>query len=133
MSRENVEIVVGVFESVNARDFAAALEVYAPNVILAFHDEEFAGDDAAGKEAVTKWFGDWFRNFDSDYRFEIEDALDLGERVFLVVTHHGRGRVSGAPITRRTGWIYTVEDGKVVRLDGYLDPADALEAVGLRQ
>ena len=34
---QNVEIVVGQFEAVNARDFAAAMEAYAEDVTLIVH------------------------------------------------------------------------------------------------
>jgi ketosteroid isomerase-like protein len=130
MSQTNVEVVLALFDSTNARDFEAVMEAYADDVVLSVHGElgALGGDDAVGKEAVGEWFGDWFRTFDRDYRFEIEESQDWGEQVYIVATHHGRGRASGAPVAQRTGWIYTLRDGKVVRCDAYPDPAAALAA-----
>jgi ketosteroid isomerase-like protein len=133
MSQENVEIVVGTFENTNARDFAAVMDAYAEDVVLAVHGvvQGLGGGGATGKQAVGEWFGDWFRTFDRDYRFEIEESRDMGDRVLIVATHHGRGRGSGVPVTLRAAWIYTVRDGKVSRCDVYRSPGEALEAAGL--
>ena len=130
---QNVEIVVGQFEAVNARDFAAAMEAYAEDVTLIAHGHlgEMVGRAATGKQAVGEWFGEWFRHFAPDYRFQIEDARDTGDRVFVVATHGGRGRASGAPVEGETAYVYTVRDGKVCRVELFADRDEALEAAGL--
>ena len=134
MSRENVEIVVGVFESTNARNFQAVMDAYADEIVLELHDDLAidAGGPVVGKGAVGNWFGDWFRAFDSNYNFEIVETRDWGDRVLMVATHHGRGRVSGAPVAQEAAWVYTLRNGRIVRCDAYRDRAAALEAVGLR-
>jgi ketosteroid isomerase-like protein len=130
VSQRNVEIVVGTFENTNARDFAAVMDAYADDMVLVLHGElrALGTEGAVGKEAVGEWFGDWFRTFERDYRFEIHEARDWGDRVFVAATHHGRGRVSGAPMSGRQGWVYTVRDDKIVRCDVYAAPELALEA-----
>jgi ketosteroid isomerase-like protein len=133
MSEENVRVVVGQFEAVNSRDFAAVMDAYADDVVLSLHGDipTALGEGAVGKKAVGEWFGDWFQTFASDYRFEVEESRDLGDRVFIDATHHSAGRLSGVPVTLRAGWIYTLRDGKVVGCDAYPSPAEALEAAGL--
>ena len=129
-------MVVGQFESTNARDFDAVMEAYADDVVLELHGrhQTFVGaEGAVGKEAVGKWFGEWFKTFDVDYRFEIDEARDLGDRVLIVATHHARGRISGVPTTQQAGWLYTLRDGKVVRCVAYPDREEALEAAGLSE
>src|SRR4026208_1194271 len=97
MSQENVEIVIGQLENTNARDFKAVMDAYADDVILRLHGwhRNLSGVAAVGKEAVGEWFGDWFRTFDRDYRFEVDEARDLGDRGLIVATHHGRGPANG--------------------------------------
>ena len=134
MSEENVATVVGVFEAVNARDFPAVMNAYADDITLAIHaDVGVIEMSASGKQAVGDWFGDWFRQFADDYRFEIEEARGSGDRVFLVATHHGTGRSSGAPVEQRTAYAYTLRDGKVCRVEVWTDRASALKAAGLRE
>jgi ketosteroid isomerase-like protein len=130
-----VEIVVGQFEAVNARDFAAAMEAYAEDVDLIARGPlgEMVGRAATGKQAVGEWFGDWFRQFEPGYRFQIEDARSSGDRVFLVATHGGRGRASGAPVEGETAYVYTVRDGKISRVELCADRDEALEAAGLSE
>ena len=43
----------------------------------------------------------------------------------------GRGRGSGVEMDNRIAWVWTYRDDKVVRVVGYEEPAEALEAVGL--
>ena len=127
-------VIVELFDNANARNWKAAMDAYADEVVLELHDDfsAIAGRGAAGKHAVGEWFGNWFATFDRDYRFEIHETRDLGDgRVFLDATHHGRGRASGAPITQRAAWIYSVRDGKVVRCDVYIDRDTALTAAGV--
>jgi ketosteroid isomerase-like protein len=138
MSQENVEVVVKQFGDTNARDFAAVMEAYAEDVMLVMHGEKVGvlGRTAIGKAAVGEWFGDWFRQFDRDYRFDIEESRGIGDRVFLVATHHGRGRDSGVPVEERWAYVYTVRNGKVSRVElwGDRDAREAaLEAVGLSE
>lgn len=133
MSEENVRVVVGQFEAVNARDFAAAMDAYAEDVALMAHDElgEAVGRTATGKQAVGEWFGDWFRQFAPDYRFEIEEARGAGDRVFIVAAHRGHGRTSGAPVEGRTAYVYTVRAGKVCHVELFSNRDNAREAAGL--
>jgi len=48
-----------------------------------------------------------------------------------VIRHVGRGKLSGAEVEQRFAQLWTVRDGKIVRMEMYPDREDALEAVGL--
>ena len=121
ISKQNVEVVVKQFEGTKARDFAGVMATWAEDVSLILHGEPFTGDTATGKTAVGDWFGDWFRQFGQDYHFDIEEAHDVGDRVFVVVTHHGRGRHSGVPVELRMAFVYTLRSGKVSQIDVWAD------------
>jgi ketosteroid isomerase-like protein len=137
MSQENVQVVLKHFEDTKARDFAAVMDGYAEDVTLALHKEiGLLSPTATGKAAVGEWFGDWFRQFGPDYRFDIEESRGFGDRVFVLATHHGRGRGSGVLVEQRWAYVYTVREGKVSRVELWGDH-DAREAaltdVGLRE
>ena len=71
MSQENVEIAVKQFENTNARDFGDVMGAFDDEVTLIVHWLAGQGSDTAtGKAAVGEWFGDWFRQFGRDYRFD---------------------------------------------------------------
>lgn len=135
LAAARVGVVVQQFADTNARDFRAVMEAYAQGVELVMHGDKggILSRTATGKQAVGEWFGDWFRQFSRDYRFEIEEARGIGNRVLIVASHHGRGRDSGVPVEEQWAYLYGVRDGKVdlVELWGDRDArAAALAAVG---
>ena len=137
MSQENVEVAVKQFEGTNMRDFAGVMDTWAEDVTLSVHWLAGQGSDTAtGKAAVGEWFGDWFRQFGRDYRFDIKETHDAGDRVFVLVTHHGRGRHSGVTVEQHAAHVYTLREGKVSRIEVWADEGAreaGLEAVGLRE
>jgi ketosteroid isomerase-like protein len=133
MSRATVDLVRAQFEATNDRDFGRAMSFYADDVVLVVQPDAFLrGGRFEGREAVGEWFGDWFKTFEPGYRFEIDEARDLGDAVFLAVTHHGRGRASGVEVGGQTGYLYTVRDGRIVRVELYRSAEDAREAAAGR-
>ncbi|MDP9228310.1 MAG: nuclear transport factor 2 family protein [Actinomycetota bacterium] len=134
MSQQNVEVVCDQFAAVNERDFPRAMSHYAADVELVVDGDAFLQRGTfKGRHAVGQWFGDWFATFEPGYHFEIEEARDLGDLVFLMARHRGRGRASGAEVQGQTGYLYKVLGGKVVRIELYPSRAEALEAAGVRQ
>ena len=66
-----------------------------------------------------------------NYRLDVEELIDAGDRVLAVVVRHGRGRVSGAEVSDRIFHVWTFRDGMVVAFDSLRDKAEALALVGL--
>ena len=133
MSQANVDVVRGLYESTNVRDWAAARDAYADDVVMAFHGNVrgVGSDSVLGKPAVIAWFADWFRSFGDDYRFEVDELRDWGDSVLMIGAHHARGRTSGVAFERRAAWIYVLRDRKIVRCDVYDDPEQALRSAGV--
>ena len=83
------------------------------------------GGDAAG------YFTRFTESFD-EFSFEAEDFIDLGaDRVLFLFRLRTRGKGSGATVEERPGWIYTMRNGRAVRIDAYLDRREAFAAAGL--
>jgi ketosteroid isomerase-like protein len=134
MSGDDVEIVRDQFAATNERDFARAMSHYADDVELVVHPDAFLeAGTFKGREAVGEWFGNWFRTFEPGYRFDVEEARDLGGAILLVASHHGHGRTSGAAVHGQTAYLYRLRGGKIVRAELYPGRREALEAAGLRQ
>jgi ketosteroid isomerase-like protein len=132
MSQENVEVVLDQFAATNERDFPRAMTHYAEGVELVVAPNAFLERGTfRGRDAVGRWFGNWFATFEPGYRFDIEEARDLGDVVLLIASHRGRGRTSGAEVQGRNGYLYTVRDGKIVRAELYASRAEAVAAAGL--
>jgi ketosteroid isomerase-like protein len=65
------------------------------------------------------------------YRLEVERIEDIGDRVLAIVREVARGRSSGVEIDSRWGYLITVENGEMVRVEAYRDPAEAARAARL--
>ena len=68
-----------------------------------------------------------------DYRMVPEEFIDAGDDQVLVFSREGgRGRGSGAEVqTQPTAHLWTLRDGRVIRMESYWERSDALEAAGL--
>lgn len=118
------------FAATNERDFDRAMDIYADDVVLVVGPGwGITAGTYEGKAVVGEWFGDWFRQFADDYRFEITEARDLGGGgVLLIAAHGGHGRASGVAVARESGYIYRVVGGKIVRVQMFRTPEEAHEA-----
>jgi ketosteroid isomerase-like protein len=132
MPQNPVACVRELFERTNARDFAGAMDTYGDEVVQVLHGATagLGGSPTIGKEAVGRWYAEWFGTFDSDYYFEIEEIRDVApDRVLMIAKHHGTGRASGARLVMQGVWVYTVRDGKIVHIDVYNDVDAAQQAI----
>jgi ketosteroid isomerase-like protein len=68
-----------------------------------------------------------------EHRIEIEKLIDAGDRVVVFHREYQRGRRSGVELEVEAAVIVDLRDGRIVRVQGYMDRAAALEAAGLRQ
>ena len=130
MPRSNVEVVRDQYAATNARDFERVMSYYADDVELVVHSFGIRGGTFKGRDAVGEWFGDWFRTFDRDAHFGVEEITELdADRVLLVSSHQARGRASGVEVHGTVVWLYTLRDGKIVRVEGFDSRDEAIKAV----
>jgi ketosteroid isomerase-like protein len=90
------------------------------------------GNVYRGHEGFRKWFADSFESFE-ELKNEWSEFRDLGDRVLAFGHVKARGRGSGMELDSPMGWVFTVRSGKVVKAEGFLSRAEALEVVGLRE
>ena len=65
---------------------------------------------------------------------ELQELLGAGpDRVLGLMQVHGRGKASGVEIEPSIAAVFTLRNDKVVRLQTFMDPAEAREAVGLSE
>jgi len=120
------------FAATNERDFERAMTYYADDVVLVVEDGFLNTGTFEGKEAVGEWYGDWFRAFSADYRFDIEDLRELGPGlVFMTASYGGSGRASGVEVRDRRSYLYRVVNGKITRIQFFLTPDGAIQAASL--
>ena len=141
MSRENVELVRSLQPAPDVdlvalfRDEAAASGVLA--ALEPFLHEDFVAsgegiqsERRAGLAGLKSGWADWLEPWES-YRTEIEDVIDAGDDVVVLVRDYGRRPGMTAEISIRAAAIWTVRDGKIAQAIFSTDRAEALASVGL--
>jgi ketosteroid isomerase-like protein len=85
-----------------------------------------------GYEGLLSALGE-VRDAWEQFALEPEEFIDAGERVVVIHRVRARGRGSGVQLEARSASVYTLRDGRVVRLVVYDEPAEALASVGLSE
>jgi ketosteroid isomerase-like protein len=129
LEKENVEVLRSGYEAFNRSDFDAVARVFHPDI-------EFvrAGGQSPvrGAAALRGWIEpDAFE----DQRFEPLDFTVNGNKVLVRQHFTGRGATSGMALDFASFAVFTVDDGLVTRLEGFLphEEMEALEAAGLSE
>ena len=78
------------------------------------------------RAAWRDWTAPW-----ETYRTEIDETVDLGDRVFVLFHDFARLKGSREELHQTPANIWTVRDGKIARAEFYTDWRDALPALGL--
>jgi ketosteroid isomerase-like protein len=66
-----------------------------------------------------------------DFGWEPREFVDLGDHVLVATRFFAAGRGSGVPVEAMVYNVWTVRLGKAVRVSGYMDRSQVLEAAGL--
>ena len=139
MSQENVDLIHRVWDvfldGASRGDFGAVFDqgLYARMSTVGPPAELLGSQRYVGRAGFVEWLRTWTENFD-EWRISAEQVIDAGNDQVVVVGHQtARGKGSGAVVEEEFGIVYTIKDGQVVGQKMYVDPADALKAVGLEE
>jgi ketosteroid isomerase-like protein len=83
----------------------------------------------SGLDGLREAWRDWLRYW-ATYRFEVEDVVDGGERVVVVLRGHGRREPGRPETTLRRATVWRLRDRRVVRVDFNVPYPEALAAAG---
>jgi ketosteroid isomerase-like protein len=143
MSQENVELVKALYPRPDAdicalfrdeRTFGRMREALSELLTDDFESVVvFPGETRThpGLDGFRKHWLDWLEPW-ATYRTAIEETIDAGDRVLLLLRDHGRREGMDAEVEIIGASIATIREGKLARWEDYADRVQALEAVGLR-
>ena len=134
MSEENVRVVREGFESFMRGDWETTTRLIDPEV-------EFHGTVGGLEEGrVTHGLREFLESFEADdmeaweeRRLEAEEFIDAGDLVVVLLHEYRRGKGSGIELEIDTALVCALEDGRVARIQGYMDRDAAQEAAGLSE
>jgi ketosteroid isomerase-like protein len=132
MSEENLAVVRNFAEAALQEDWERA---------ASFLDPDVEGHGTVGgleEKRVIRGFEEMMHAFETDdleaweeRRLEPKEFLHADDVVVLLLHEYRRGRGSGIELENDTAVVFTVRDGRIVRMQGYMDQDAALRAAGL--
>jgi ketosteroid isomerase-like protein len=117
---EASEFVARAYAAINARDRAAIHALSAPDIVVATTVEAYRGP-----EALLEWMDEGDDAFD-DFTVDLLQVEELAGRVVASMRQRGRGKASGAEVEHRFTHVWTLRDGRAVRLQSFADREDAV-------
>jgi ketosteroid isomerase-like protein len=133
MSEENVDVLHQAIDAFNRRDLDAFLALCDPDVeFISYLAQVEGGDPYRGHDGVQDWWERLLAVY-PDFRAEIEEARDLGDRTIARARVHGRGVESDAPMDQTMWQLAEYRHGKTIGWRFFTSEADALEAAGLEE
>ena len=126
MSQENVEIVRDLWDAYSRGDIDRVIALSDPYVVLVTLEE----GPLYGPDAVRANYARWMEAWRTQPETTVEEVIDSGDHVIVIACFQGRGRGSGIRVAQRLYEVYTLRNGKVLRVDEFSDRDQAVEAVG---
>ena len=126
MSQENVETVQAIYDAWSAGKLGRAYMA---------DDIEYVNPPDA-LESGTLSGADSFNNVFAVYdkvQIEIEKLLDAGDKVVMVGEMRGKARATGIEMKRPHSQVWTLAEGKAIRMAWFHREKEALEAAGLSE
>ena len=128
MARSNSQIVLDTLDVFNRSGTAAALDTADPAIVM-HTAPEWPGEKLhEGRESCLALLDDFMEPFD-EYRWDVDDVQEAGDRVLTLVHHSGRTGESW--IKQQFAAIWRIENGLLAELWFFFTWDDALAAAGV--
>ena len=138
MSETNVEVARRGYAAMNEMlrrgevDMSLIAEYYTSDCTLKPSGLLPESAEAHGHEGIARFMRIQMDGFDG-LQAEPLEFIDAGDKVVVPLVLGGKARYTGLDVSFPIVHVITVRDGKASRVDVFLEKADALEAVGLRE
>jgi ketosteroid isomerase-like protein len=149
MSQENVEVVKRVQASgVDLVELLRASTVPDPSatgIDLTAFESDFETEFIAhrvfgsirprashGLDGFVESWRDWLEPWES-YYIEVEEFIDAGDEVVSLTRVLAQTTRDAVAVEHRPAAVWSLREGKIVRVRFYLDRGEALQAAGLRE
>jgi ketosteroid isomerase-like protein len=122
-------------EAYNRRDLDGVASGFHPDVeyypYREFVEAGLAEPCYRGRSGYHAYIASTYEVWGADVRLEPTELIDLGDRFVLLADMPMRARGSGVALSEKYACVSTLEQGRVIRQQEFLQQAQALEAVGL--
>ncbi len=119
------ELVLASYEALNRGEVEGAIDALAEDA--EWHESEVLPDTGVyrGRAAIREFLTDFLASWERFHQI-VEEARHEGDRVAVVIHLQARGRGSTAEVDARYAHVWTIADGRGIRVDAFYEPAEAL-------
>jgi ketosteroid isomerase-like protein len=89
-------------------------------------------DTYRGAEGLRRWMDGWGDTM-AEVHFEVDEMIDAGDRVVAITRLVTRSATTGIELDQSVAMVWTLRDGRAVRMDPYATREEAVRAVGLAE
>jgi ketosteroid isomerase-like protein len=126
MLAANQELIRSSYEAMAGGDRKGVmLELIDPDIVVRDRPEAPDPRTYHGLDGVSEALASSDESFD-DFSLEPQRWVAVGDHVVIELRMSGRGRGSGVPVEETSAHMWTVRNGKLIALQVYSDPEDAL-------
>jgi ketosteroid isomerase-like protein len=131
MSKENVEAARRGFEALERGGVEAFLEFIDPEFETTT-PPELTVEPATyrGRDGLRRYFESFYEIME-EVRFEPEEFIDAGSQVVVPARLVARGRDTGIEAVQQLVMVWTIRNGKGLRVETYATKEEALAAAGV--
>ena len=132
MSKENIELVRGIYDAFAAGNVPAVLGAMSPD--MEWNEAEnfpladgnpYIGPDAILQGVFARLAGEW-----DGFAVAVDEILDAGDTVIALGHYHGAYKATGKPIRAQLVHVWRISDGKATAFQQYTDTLQVARATG---
>jgi ketosteroid isomerase-like protein len=127
---ENVELLKRGYEAFNQGDMEAVFELLDPDFELVTAERVLFTGTYRGRDQVQRLLQDQEEVF-GELTMEPYEFFETGDQVVVFLRQRARGQASGAEVEITVAHLWTIRNGRGVRMEGFPEREKALEAAGL--
>jgi ketosteroid isomerase-like protein len=122
------DVIVASYEALNTRDIDAAMDALAEDA--EWQESEVLPDTGVyrGREAIRSFLTDFLASWER-FNQTIEEVRREGDRVLVLIHLEATGRGSAADVDARYAHLWTVSEGRGIRVQAFYDRDAAVEAL----
>jgi ketosteroid isomerase-like protein len=130
MSDQRVETVKRIYEGWADGDFKTGASHYDDQVLFVLGPEFPDAGSYLGTEALADYTRDLLKHW-TRFTVEAERIVGTGDSVLADILQRGVGESSGIETEIRYFQLWSFRGEKVIRIEGFRERADALDAAGI--
>jgi ketosteroid isomerase-like protein len=128
MAADDVEILRTAYQSLNDGDIEGAMAVLDEDAEWCEHSDLPEAGLYRGRESIRTFLESFLESW-QDFHQETEELIPGKSCVLIMLLSHQRGKGSGIDVHARYAHLWTMEDGRGVRVDAYFDRSEGLRAL----